>query len=214
MTRRHHTNGTGSTDDEANSTAPGDEPDQKAPGDLPADVREEARRLTRLARAASDDREATAYREDRDERLAAYGYTARVRDDDTLVCYPAEWIEDGEVVLDRVENTDRGYELALSGAGDPDDWAAVERHNASVVEEIGTEYGDPHRGNVRAFADFMGNHYARPVESASAAELREFITEYYPRNVWLDEEARAVLESSLAYVFEITDRPFPLDTAD
>lgn len=192
-------------------------PDQNSTDDepLPAPLREDARRLTRLARQAGDEREARAYREDRDKRLAAHDYTARIRDDDdTLVIYPDEWLVDGEVRVERVDDTNNAYELPLSGAGDPDDWTAVERHNAEVVAAVGDQFDDTHRANARAFADFMGNHYARRVESATPEECREFLTDYYPRNVWLDEQAAAVVRTSLQCVFTVTQQPFPLATEE
>lgn len=181
-------------------------------GDLPESVRGEALRLTRLARRASDEREAAAYRRDRDERLATHDYTARVREeDDTLVCYPAEWIEDGEVRLNRVDDTDRAYELTLSGPGDPDDWDAVADHNDRIVARVGERYGETHRANARSFAEFMHNHYARRMETATAEELAEFLDDYYPRNAWHDADTRRSVRESLRAVFDVTDHQFPLD---
>ncbi|WP_435146487.1 DUF7108 family protein [Halobaculum sp. P14] len=179
--------------------------------EVPPATVDEVERLTRLARDAVVDEEAEAYRADRESRLDAHGFTARVRDeDDTLVLHPEEWLEDGTVQFDRIDDTDRAIEVSLSGAGDPDDWNDVESHNAAVVETVSDEYGSVHGANARAFADFMGNHYARPVESATAAEVEEFLTEYYPRNAWPSEEQRDAVRASLRSVFEAADEPFPL----
>ena len=105
--------------------------------DLPREVRMEAERLTRLARRAVDENEAAAYERDRDERLAAFDYTARVRaEDDTLVLHPAEWVEGDTAQLDRIEDTDRAVEISLSGSGDPAEWESVEHHNAAVVDRV------------------------------------------------------------------------------
>ncbi|WP_435063605.1 DUF7108 family protein [Halobaculum sp. EA56] len=180
-------------------------------GELPRSTVEAAERLTRLAREAVDDAEADAYRADRADRLDEHGFTARVReDDDTLVLHPDEWLEDGTVRVDRIEDTDRAVEVSLSGAGDPDDWAAVEEHNAALVEAVAEEHGEPHAANARAFADFMGNHYARPMDSASADEVREFLEEYFPRNAWPSEEQRDAVMASVRYVFEAADGRTPL----
>ena len=174
--------------------------------ELPREVVDAAERLTRLARRAVDDAEAAAYERDRDERLAEYGFTGRVREsDDTLVCHPAEWLEGETVRMDRIENTDRAVEVSLSGSGDPESWDAVEAHNAEVVEAVAERAGAVHAANARAFADFMGNHYARRVETATAAELREFLTEYYPRNAWPSDEQRDAVERSLEHVFTVTE---------
>jgi hypothetical protein len=174
--------------------------------ELPREVVDAAERLTRLARRAVDDAEAAAYERDRDERLAEYGFTARVREsDDTLVCHPAEWLEGETVRMDRIEDTDRAVEVSLSGSGDPASWDAVKTHNAEAVEAVAERAGAVHAANARAFADFMSNHYAKRVETATAAELREFLTEYYPRNAWPSDEQRDAVERSLEYVFEVTE---------
>jgi hypothetical protein len=178
--------------------------------ELPREVVTEAERLTRLARRAVDDAEAAAYERDRDERLAEYGFIARVReDDDTLVCHPAEWLDGDTVRMDRIEDTDRAVEIPLSGSGDPEQWEAVEAHNAEVVDRVAERAGEVHAANARAFADFMGNHYARRVETATPAELREFLTEYYPRNAWPSDEQRDVVARSLEHVFDATETAMP-----
>jgi hypothetical protein len=178
--------------------------------ELPEDVITDAERLTRLAREAVDDNEIEAYRERRERIVSEYDFTARVREeDDTLVIHPDEWLEDGVVRIERIEDTDRAVEVSLSGPGDPDDWNAVEEHNANLVDAVADEHGEVHRTNARAFADFMGNHYARRVESASAQELKEFLEEYYPRNAWPSETERAVVGESLELLFDTADAEVP-----
>lgn len=180
--------------------------------DVPGDVVEEAERLTRLARRVGDDEEAAAYRERRDELVAGHGYEARVREDEeggTLVLHPREWLEDGVVRVERVEDTDRAVERPLSARPDEGDWEAVEEHNRALVARIRDEYGDAHAANARAFADYMGNHHSRRLETATADDLREFEDEYYPRNAWPTDEERAMLEQSLRLVFETAGEPYP-----
>ena len=178
--------------------------------ELPREVVDAAERLTRLARRAVDDAEAAAYERDRDERLAEYGFTARVREsDDTLVLHPAEWLEGETVRMDRIENTDRAVEVSLSGSGDPESWDAVEAHNAEVVEAVAERAGAVHAANARAFADFMGNHYARRIDRATARQVREFTEEYFPRNAWPTADQREAVERSLELLFERTGRSPP-----
>ena len=178
--------------------------------DLPREVVDAAERLTRLARRAVDESEAAAYERDRDERLDEYGFTARVREhDDTLVLHPSEWLEGDTVRMDRIEDTDRAAEVPLSGSGEAEAWDAVEAHNAEVVDQVAERADEVHAANARAFADFMGNHYARRVETATAAELREFLTEYYPRNAWPSDEQRDAVTQSLEHVFAVTETPLP-----
>lgn len=185
--------------------------------DIPVDVVAEVERLTRLARNARDraDRtgptdetpdgpdEPTFYLEKRDALLAAHGYTSRLREkDDTLVLYPEEWVADGAVQFDRIDDTDRAVECSLSGPGEEDDWAAIEAHNASLVASVAETGGDEHAANARAFADFMGNHYSKEAERATAAEVQEFLRDYYPRNAWPSETEASLVEQSIRKMFE------------
>lgn len=175
--------------------------------DLPDDVVREAERLTRLARDAVDDNAAEAYRDRRDELLADHGFVARVREpDDTLVCHPAEWLDDdGTVRLADVEDTDRAAELSLSGPGEQGDYEAAAARNEELVARVRDQYGDVHGDNAAAFADFMNNHYARPMDTASERERAEFLDEYFPRNAWPTDEQRDAVEQSLDAVFDVAD---------
>jgi hypothetical protein len=181
-----------------------------ADDELPPDLIEEVERLTRLARDVPDPSEAAAHRDRRDDLLAAHGYTARYRDeDDTLVLNPAEWFEDGVVRTERVDDLSRAIERPLSDAGADDEWCAVEDHNASLVDRVDAEHGPVHAANARAFADFMGNHYTRRIETASRRELREFLDDYYPRNAWPTERQKAVVNESLQLLFDVVDTDLP-----
>jgi hypothetical protein len=184
--------------------------------ELPADAAEEAERLTRLARHASDPEEAEAYREARADRLDEHGFTARVRKDDpgeTLVLHPAEWVEDGTVRTDRIADTDRAVEVSLEGPDDPEDWEAVDEHNRALVRAVREERGEHHGDTAAAFADFMGNHYAKRIEDATAREVEEFLTEYFPRNAWPTDEQRESAAQSLRYLFRAADTDPPIGTA-
>jgi hypothetical protein len=171
---------------------------------LPGEVVDEAERLTRLAREASERAEAEAYREARSELLAEHGYEARVREDgrDTLVCYPAEWVVDGTVRPDRVEDVDRGTERPLEGPGAAAEWDTVDEHNREVAAAVAERHGETHGANARALADFASNHYAKPIEDLSGDERAEFLEEYFPRNAFPTDDQRAVVEESLRLVFE------------
>jgi hypothetical protein len=194
-----------------NAPSSGDASTEEGP-ELPEDVVEEAERLTRLAREATDEDERAAYRADRDERLAEYGFLARVRREDArevLVCHPEEWVEDGTIRPDRVEDLDRAVEVRLSGAGDPDEWDEVDDHNRALAEEVREEHGSVHGANAEALAEFMSNHYAKRISTATGNELREFLEEYFPRNAWPSEEQRAVVGESVELTFEAADEPLP-----
>lgn len=177
--------------------------------DLPKSAVEEAERLTRLARAAVDEDERRAYHEERERLLAEYGFTARVREEDTgevLVCHPSEWVEGETIRTERIEDTDRAVERRLSGSGDPDDWETVAAHNERVAERVADSHGPVHGANARAFADFMSNHYARRIESATEKARAEFLTEYFVRNAWPSDEQKAVVETSLSRVLDAARR--------
>jgi len=177
--------------------------------DLPADTVDEAERLTRLAREAVDDDEAAAYTEQRAALLAQHDYTARVREDDTgdvLVCHPQEWVEDGVIRPDLVEDTDRGVERRLSGPGEPDEWDDVDAANRAVVETVTDEHGEIHGATAEALADFMGNHYAKRIAAATPDELEEFRTDYFPRNAWPTDHQRELLDESVSLTVETAQR--------
>lgn len=180
--------------------------------ELPDEVVDEAVRLTRLARAAVDDQEAAAYRAERAERLADHGYEARVRsedDDAILVCYPAEWLDDGVVDPAGIESLDRAIERRLSGTGDPDDWDSIYAHNHAVADTVRAEHGAVHGATAEAFADFMANHYARRIEAAGPRACREFLEEYLPRNAWPTDAQVDQARDSLQLVFEAADSEPP-----
>jgi len=182
--------------------------DESGDEELPRETVERAERLTRLARDAVDDAEAEAYREERSELLDDHEFRARVREEDpgeTLVLHPDEWLEDGLIRTERIEDTDRAVEVSLSGPGDPDEWESVEEHNRDIAARVREVHGDVHGDNAAAFADFMGNHYARPVESATTDEVSEFLSEYFPRNAWPTEKQRETVEESIDLVFEVAD---------
>ena len=178
--------------------------------ELPPEIIDQAERLTRRARAAVDQNEATAYRERREELLAEYEFTARIREDEhaVLVIHPEEWVEEGTVHPERIEDIDRGIERPLEGPGNPDDWESVSEYNETLAAEIEDDYGREHGANARALAEFMSNHYAKPIEDVTDEELAEFLTEYYPRNVWPTDDQKAVVEESVQLVCDrvLTER--------
>ncbi|WP_254863794.1 DUF7108 family protein [Halovivax gelatinilyticus] len=185
-------------------------PDRFADEALPAALLRDVCRLTRLARRAVDENERTAYTDRRDELLAERGYTARLREtDETLVCHPASWLDDGVVRTDRIDDLSEAVELRLAGPGDPDDWDALDAANRDLVETVRTRHGDVHAANADTFADFMGNHCAKPIPSATATEIETFLAEYYPRNAWPSRAQRAVVTRSIEHVFDACGEPMP-----
>lgn len=178
--------------------------------EVPEETIERVETLIRRARDAVDTAEAEAYRAEVDELLAEHGFTWRIREEearDVLVVHPADWVEDGTIQVDRIENIDRAVERQLDGAGDPDDWDAVDAHNREIAELVREAHGPVHGANADAFADFMSNHYAKPVETASRRERTEFLEEYFPRNAWPSTDQKSVVERSISLVFEAADEP-------
>lgn len=181
-------------------------------GELPAAVVDEAARLTRLARSGVDDEEAAVHRQRREEVLAENGYVARVRIDNgepVLICHPEEWLVDGAVRPHRIDDIDRAVERPLYGTGEDDEWAAVDAHNRAIVEAVAEKHGSVHARTVGAFADFMGNHYARRLETAGDRECREFLQDYFPRNAWPTDDQRAVAAESVRLAFAVADAEPP-----
>ncbi len=164
--------------------------------ELPEAVRRDATRTARQV-LAGDVPEAHL-----EEVLSPYGYIPRIReegDPPALVCYPADWREDGAVRVEAIESLDRAIELPLF-PGDTEDWERVARANEQVVDRVAEEYGEAHASNARAFADFMDNHRGHRIANATDADVEEFLTQYYPRNVWADESAESLVEESVTTV--------------
>lgn len=177
---------------------------------LPADDLRTVERLTRLARRAVDENEREAYETRRSSILADHGYTARLRtEDETLVCYPSDWLDSGVVQLDRIDDTDRAVELSLGGPGDPDDWDALDAANRERVERVRDAFGDVHAENAAIFADYLGNHLAKPIPAATGREIEDFLGEYYVRNAWPSPAARAVVVESITHLFSVCNEPVP-----
>lgn len=187
--------------------------DELATEELPADVVDEAERLTRIARETPDENEAQARREWRASLLENYDFTARVREDDdaVLVLHPEEWhdAEAGVIRTERIDDLSRAIEVPLEGASDPDDWEAIDAHNRDIVARVRDRHGDVDGDNAEALADFVGNHYAKRIEDLTGAELREFVTDYFVRNAWPSEKQRDVIEESITRIYETVDEPVP-----
>jgi|APHM01.1.fsa_nt_gi hypothetical protein len=203
MNNREHGNGNGNGNDHehrkkdnlANTDEIGSETESTS---LPQPVIDEAERLTRLCINATVDAEATAYHDERQSLLDEYGYAARVRDaDDTLVLYPQSWLVDGIAQVDQIDDTDQAIEISLSGPATGADWEDVETTNQAIIDTVREEHGRIHAKNIRAFADFMGNHYLKPVTDATRDERREFLDDYYTRNAWPSEKEAAVVSESI-----------------
>lgn len=172
--------------------------------ELPATVIEDVTQLGRRARGTGED-ERTSYLERCNQRLAEYAFTTRLRSDgnrEVLVIHPAEWLEDGRVDTEQIDDLDRAIEVPLSGPGDPDRWEELDTHNRELVAAVSDEHGPIHAANAERFADFIGNHYAKRVERATDDEIQEFLEEYYPRNTWPDENERQAVERSVDLLLE------------
>ena len=199
-------------DDERGADGPAEGEAEWVP-DVPREVVEEAERLTRLAREATDPAAAEGYRAYRDELVTDHEYTPRLREeDDTLVLYPEEWMKSGTVQLDRVEDTDRAVEVSLSGPGDADRYREIAAYNDAVADAVAERAGDVHAETARSFAAFMSNHYVRAVDDATPEMRAEFREEFFPRNAWPTDEQRAALAESLETIERVAaalDEPAP-----
>jgi hypothetical protein len=148
---------------------------------------EEAARLTRVAVSGDD-----GARERRDAVAEERGYRAWEREDGTLVLHPKEWLDDGVIDMDAFE-ADEAYEVPLEGEG----YEEARGANDSLLEGFEAGASEQDVFNARAFAEFCENHHATAVENVSERHVREFLEEYYVRNVWAPEEAEERVEESL-----------------
>lgn len=135
-------------------------------------------------------------------------------DGSVLVLHPAEWVEDGVIRPDRIDDLSRGIEIYLDGSGDDADWETVDAHNRALVASVRDEYGEVHGDNAEAFADFMGNHHANRMNDATERHVEEFLTEYYVRNAWPSVDQRAVIEDSIQLIFEVAEQRATADERD
>ncbi len=179
---------------------------------LPAAIRETALGLARKESRSSAE-EAARLRARREALLEEFGFTSRIRDEDeraVLVCYPSEWIVEGTIDREAIDDIDRAVELPIDGPVDPESWSALATDNQKLAKQVHTHHGPIHGNNADAFVVFMNNHRARPVRSATSDDIEEFLTEYYPRNAWANEDERAVVEDSLDLLFKLASND-PVD---
>ena len=148
----------------------------------------EAARLTRVA--LSGDEKA---HERRDAVAEEHGYEARVREDGVLVLHPADWLDEDGVIDMEAFDADEAYEVPLDGRG-YDEARASNEALLDVFEETADEADI---FNARAFVEFCENHHATAVENVGEEHVREFLDDYYIRNVWASEEAKERVEESL-----------------
>lgn len=186
--------------------------DDEVTQEVPEPIVEEVLRYTQRAREAEEDDRTEAILEARNQVLDPYDFEIRVREEthDVLVLYPAEWIEDGTVVMEHIEDTDRAIERPLEGTGVGETWDEVYEHNKVIAQRVRAEFGDDHGANAAALAEYMSNHYLKPIEEATRGELEEFLTEYYPRNVWPTADQKRVVRQSVQFVYDCLDVPSPL----
>ena len=182
--------------------------------EIPSEDRTEIERLTRLAHTTSDPNDRAVYRERRDELAAELGFETRLREGGataTLVLYPADWIVDGELRRERIDDLDDAHEIPLEGPGDPDRWSELAAANDRVVERVDDEHGEVHAENADALATFANNHTAKPIEALSRAELSTFLEEYYVRNAWTSDDADARVRESVRRTLDAAGVPEPGD---
>lgn len=149
---------------------------------------EKAARLTRVAHSGDDEA-----RERRDAIAEDRGYRAWERDDGTLVLHPEEWLDEDGVVDMEAFDADEAYEVPLDGGGYED----AREANDALLEGFEKDASEADVFNARAFAEFCENHHATPVENVGEEHVREFLEDYYVRNVWAPDEAEERVEKSL-----------------
>ncbi|XGI83882.1 rnhA operon protein [Halorutilales archaeon Cl-col2-1] len=159
---------------------------------------DEAVRLTKMSLTSPS----PVYEDRLDELAAENGFVARLRDDETLVLYPDDWVVDGEVDVERIEDTDRAHEIPLSEKGES--WEDVHSYNSDVIEELSEmeEVTETEVSNAEYFVEFLENHYILPVDEVSQKHVREFLEDYYPRNVWSSPNEEETVKKSVRKLLE------------
>jgi hypothetical protein len=169
---------------------------------LPSSVQEKVVSLTRRSRRESNDNHLNR----RDQILDKYDLEARVRDeDDTLVIYPTEWIDsNGNIDFSEVDDKNNAIEISLSGPNKDADWEEVYQYNMRIVSRVRDEFGDVHAKNIEEFGEFLANHYLKKITEATEEEKKDFMNEFFVRNVWSTDKQESVLDDSLEIVEEVT----------
>lgn len=184
--------------------------------EIPRAVVETARAMTRAVRRGTH-ADPESLRRRREQLLARYGYAGRVREEESgpvLVCYPADWVEDGVYQPEAVTSTDEAVERSLWSTDRDDDWETVAAHNRDLAATVRDRHGEVHGANAAAFGIYMANHHAVRVEAATAEQVRDFLEEYYPRNAWPSTEEAAAVRQSLERLFAAAGEPFPLEAPE
>lgn len=174
---------------------------------LPPAIRKTALQLARQAQRASDDESARLHAR-REALLGEYGFTSRIREDETghvLICYPAEWIADGTIDREAIDDLERAEELPLDEPSDGESWSAIAANNRKLADRIREAHGPVHGANADALVSFANNHRAAPIRAMDGADIEEFLTEYYPRNAWPSEAERAAIDESIELVLEMAE---------
>lgn len=175
--------------------------------ELPLAIREEILQLAREERTSPFDGRKTL-RAEREKLLTEYGFSSRFREDEggvVLVCFPTSWLKDGKLDRESVSDLDRAVELPITGSDDPATWREIARENERIAEAVNNRHGETHGKNAASFADFMNNHRARPIHRATEDDIAEFLTDYFPRNVWPSPEQKHAIDESIRLAMIIAE---------
>ncbi|MFW6448515.1 MAG: DUF7108 family protein [Halobacteriota archaeon] len=187
-------------------------------GEFDPELVQRVRELTIALRSASGTRASDLERR-RERLLDRLGAHARVREDangPVLVVYPRDWVVDSTVDPDRIDDLSRAVEVPLDPRAREASWETVMAHNEAVAECVAERHGPDHGANASAFATYLANHHLRRIEDATDDEIRTFLQEYYPRNVWPSEEQASLVERSVPLTIDIAEAMVddPMPTAD
>lgn len=168
--------------------------------EIPEKVLDEVVSLSQKAIQAVDQQEISAYQQRREELLASYDYTCRIRTDndgEVLVCYPKEWMAGDTINIDEMDDLSQAIERPVFDSPSEGSFSEIEQHNRTIASGIAEAHGPIHGATASAFADFMSNHYTQRIEDATVTEFEEFRTEYFPRNAWPSDMQKCVLDETI-----------------
>lgn len=168
--------------------------------EIPEGVLDDVVSLSQKAIQAVDQQEISAYQQRRDDLLAPFGYTCRIRTDndgEVLVCYPKEWLDGDTINIDKMDDLTQAIERPIFDSPSERNFSEIEQHNRAIASGIAKDHGPIHGTTASAFADFMSNHYKQRIEEATVTEFEEFRTEYFPRNAWPSDVQKRVLDETI-----------------
>lgn len=156
--------------------------------------------LTRAIESIPEGEDRAALIDRRGRLLDAIAMRCHVRHDPTgavVVLYPASWVVDGTVDVDRIDDIDEAIERPLHDRPDEDAWGEIHEHNMAIARAVERRYGPVHGETIRALGTYLSNHHLCRIDEVTPDQLETFTEDYFERNAWPTGEQLELLGRSI-----------------